>query len=246
MLKFITNLFDENSKKIAQYKKIVERINALEPDFKKLSDKNLVARTKEFQQRIAVEQLSNRSDKDILNALLPEAFATVREASLRVLGMRHFDVQLIAGIALHNGVVTEQKTGEGKTLTVTAPLYLNALLGKGTHLVTVNDYLAEVGVGWMGPIYHFLGLKVSVIVHNQAKLYNPDVTSEERGDERLEHFEKISRQDAYAADITYGLITYAITWCNNFLKWFKGHSMHITMQLLTKLTRFSLMKPARH
>ena len=105
--------------------------------------------------------------------------------------MRHFDVQLLAGIALHHGTVTEQKTGEGKTLTVTAPLYLNALLGKGAHLVTVNDYLAELGVGWMGPIYHFLGMSSAVIIHDHSRLYN-EIDSEDRGDERLEHFEEIS------------------------------------------------------
>jgi preprotein translocase subunit SecA len=204
MLKFISTLFDENTRKIKQYQKVVAQINALEPQFKKLSDKQLAHKTTEFRQLIAQHQAQGRTDAAILNDLLPAAFATVRETSRRVLGMRHFDVQLIAGIALHHGAVTEQKTGEGKTLTVTAPLYLNALLGKGAHLVTVNDYLAEVGVGWMGPIYHFLGMKCAVIIHDQAKMYNPDVDSEEKGDERLEHFEVIRRQDAYAADITYG------------------------------------------
>ena len=119
-------------------------------------------------------------------------------------GMRHFDVQMIAGIALHKGSVTEQKTGEGKTLTVTAPLYLNALLGKGAHLITVNDYLAELGCGWMGQIYHFLGLTTAVIVHDHSRKYNPEIDSADRGDERLEHFEEISRRDAYLCDITYG------------------------------------------
>ncbi|MDQ3008574.1 MAG: preprotein translocase subunit SecA [bacterium] len=204
MLKFLNTLFDENSKALKRYQSVVDQISALEPEMNALSDAKLAAQTKKFRQRIAEQRAKNLPDKDILTALLPEAFATVREASNRVLGMRHFDVQLQAGIALHNGAVTEQKTGEGKTLTVTAPLYLNALLGKGVQLITVNDYLAEVGVGWMGPIYHFLGMNVAVIVHDQAKQYNPDVDSEDRGDERLEHFEKITRQQAYAADITYG------------------------------------------
>jgi preprotein translocase subunit SecA len=204
MLKFLTDLFDENKKTLKRYQVTVDQINSLEPHIKKLSDAKLAAQTKVFKDKIAKAHKQGKSDQDILNELLPEAFATVREVSRRVLGMRHFDVQLIAGIALHHGTVTEQKTGEGKTLTVTAPLYLNALLGKGSHLVTVNDYLAEVGVGWMGPVYHFLGLSTSVIVHDRAKLYNPDVDSEERGDERLEHFQDISRQAAYAADITYG------------------------------------------
>ena len=145
-----------------------------------------------------------KAEKEILTQLLPEVFATVREVSRRVLGLRHFDVQLVAGIGLHEGYITEQRTGEGKTLTVTAPLYLNALLGKGAHLVTVNDYLAEVGVGWMGPIYHFLGMTSAVIVHDKARLYDPEVESEIRGDERLEHFREISRKEAYASDVTYG------------------------------------------
>ncbi|HYD35658.1 MAG TPA: preprotein translocase subunit SecA [Vitreimonas sp.] len=204
MLKFITDLFDENKKALKRYQAIVDQINALEPSLKKLSDTKLAAQTKKFKTIIKDSQTAGRADQDILNEILPEAFATVREASRRVLGMRHFDVQLLAGIALHHGTVTEQKTGEGKTLTVTAPLYLNALLGKGVQLITVNDYLAEVGAGWMGQLYHFLGLSTSVIVHDKAKLYNPDVDSEERGDERLEHFQDISRQAAYSADITYG------------------------------------------
>lgn len=204
MLKFITQLFDDQARAIARFQKIVDQINQLEPTIKKLKDDQLADQTKQFKKRIDQQRQDGRTEAEILNELLPEAFATVREVSRRVLGLRHFDVQLLAGIALHHGMVTEQKTGEGKTLTVTAPLYLNALLGKGTQLVTVNDYLAEVGCGWMGPIYHFLGLTTSVIVHDQARRYNPDIDSEDRGDERLEHFEEISRQDAYLADITYG------------------------------------------
>lgn len=204
MLKFLNKLFDENTRKINQYQKVVDYINTLEPDYKKLTDKQLANKTKEFRKLIADKREQGMNDDDILDDLLPDAFATVREASRRILSMRHFDVQLLAGIALHNNTVTEQKTGEGKTLTVTAPLYLNALLGRGVHLVTVNDYLAEVGVGWMGPIYHFLGMTVSVIVHDKAHLYDPNFDSEERGDERLEHFRTISRREAYASDITYG------------------------------------------
>lgn len=204
MLNFISKIFDENTRKISQYQKVVAQINDLEPKFKKLTDKQLAGKTAEFRKTIEADRAAGKSDEQILRDLLPAAFATVRETSNRVLKMRHFDVQLLAGIALHHDTVTEQKTGEGKTLTVTAPLYLNALLGRGVHLVTVNDYLAEVGVGWMGPIYHFLGMKVSVIVHDKAYLFNPEIDSEDRGDERLEHFQEISRQEAYAADITYG------------------------------------------
>lgn len=204
MFKFITKLFDENQKLLDRYQTVVNQINSLESDLKKLTDKQLAAQTKKFKAQIAEGRAAGKADKAILDELLPEAFATVRETSRRVLGMRHFDVQLLAGIALHHGTITEQKTGEGKTLTVTAPLYLNALLGKGAHLVTVNDYLAELGVGWMGPIYHFLGMTSAVIIHDVSHRYNPDVDSAERGDERLEHFEKITRREAYASDITYG------------------------------------------
>jgi len=212
MFNFLTKIFDENSRKIDQYQKVVTQINTLEETVQALSDADLTAQTEKFKGIISgkVSEFTDGSperiaaEKAVLEELLPEVFATVRETSHRVLGMRHFDVQLLAGIALHKGTVTEQKTGEGKTLTVSAPLYLNALLGRGVHLVTVNDYLAEVGVGWMGPIFHFLGMKTAVIVHDKARLYNPDIDSEERGDERLEHFQEIPRKDAYAADVTYG------------------------------------------
>jgi preprotein translocase subunit SecA len=213
MFGFIKDLFNENKRKLNQYQEIVDQINDLEPEIKAMSDQELADQTSKFKKRIN-EQLDQaeyetdeelkKIEKQILDDLLPEAFATVREVSRRVTGMRHFDVQLMAGIAIHNGIVTEQKTGEGKTLTVTCPIYLNALLEKGVHLVTVNDYLAEIGVGWMGPIYDFLGLEASVIVHDEAKLFDPDFDSEERGDERLEHFRKISRKEAYRADVTYG------------------------------------------
>jgi preprotein translocase subunit SecA len=204
MFKFFSRLFDDNQKSLDRYEKIVAEITAFEPTIKKLSDAKLAAQTKKFKKQIDQEHASGKDDQTILNELLPEVFATVREASRRVTGLRHFDVQLLAGIALHYGTITEQKTGEGKTLTVTAPIYLNALLGKGVHLVTVNDYLAELGAGWMGQIYRFLGLTTSVIVHDKSSLYNPEYDSEERGDERLEHFEPVTRQQAYAADITYG------------------------------------------
>ena len=213
MFKFISNIFDENKRKLDRYQVIVEQINELEPVIKKMDDQELAAQTDKFKQIIQKSFQESNSltkeelqlkEKEVLDRLLPEAFATVREVSRRITGMRHFDVQLLAGIAIHNGIITEQKTGEGKTLTVTCPLYLNALLGKGSHLVTVNDYLAEIGVGWMGPIYHFLGLSAAVIVHDESKLYDPEIDSEERGDERLEHFQQITRQEAYLADITYG------------------------------------------
>lgn len=204
MFKFITNLFDEQSRALDAYGKIVDQINDLEPEMTALSNTKLAAQTKKLQQRLSELTAEGMAEHDALTQLLPEAFATVRETARRVLGMRHYDVQLLAGIALHHGAVTEQKTGEGKTLTVTAPLYLNALTGKGAHLITVNDYLAELGAGWMGPVYHFLGMSTSVIAHNTSRKFNPDIDSAERGDERLEHFEDITRREAYRTDITYG------------------------------------------
>ena len=204
MFTFIKNLFDEDKKTLNKYQIIVDQINELEPTIQKLSDAKLTAQTKKLKKIIAESLDSGKSEAEALDEVLPEAFATVREASRRILGMRHFDVQLLAGIALHKGSITEQKTGEGKTLTVTAPLYLNALLGKGAHLITVNDYLAELGCGWMGQIYNFLGMSVAVIVHDHSRKYNPDIDSADRGDERLEHFEEITRKEAYSCDITYG------------------------------------------
>ncbi len=213
MLKFLAKFFDENQKKLDRYQTQVDQINALEPEIQKLSDAKLAKQTQKFKKLLAEDLAGSehlepadlkKAEAAALEKILPEAFATVREVSKRVIGLRHFDVQLLAGVALHYGNVTEQKTGEGKTLTVSAPLYLNALLGKGAHLVTVNDYLAEVGTGWMGQIYHFLGLSTAVIVHDEAKLYDPEFDGENRGDERLEHLRPITRKEAYDADITYG------------------------------------------
>ena len=147
-------------------------------------------------------QISN--DQKDLDAILPDAFALVREASDRVLGLRPFDVQLIGGIALHEGNVAEMKTGEGKTLVATLPVYLNALTGRGVHVVTVNDYLAQRDAGWMGKLYHFLGLSVGVIINEASFRYNPDYTNENHDDERLQHLEPCTRKEAYLCDVTYG------------------------------------------
>src|SRR5687768_12855354 len=142
MLNFLKKIVgDTNDRAIKQIKPLVEEINELEPEYKALSTEQLAAKTAEFKQRLA--------DGEDLDDLLPEAFATVREASRRTIGQRHYDVQLIGGIVLHEGKIAEMKTGEGKTLVATLPLYLNALEGKGCHLITVNDYLAKVGAGWM-------------------------------------------------------------------------------------------------
>ncbi len=180
-----------------RYLPTVERVNALEPDFERLSDEALRAKTEEFRRRLR--------DGQTLDDLLPEAFAAVREASKRTLGLRHFDVQIIGGAVLHEGKIAEMKTGEGKTLVATLPLYLNALLGRGCHLVTPNDYLSRVGAGWMGPVYHALGLSVGVICHEFAGLYDPAYQDPKpHADDRLNHFRPVPRREAYRADITYG------------------------------------------
>ncbi|MBM3141824.1 MAG: preprotein translocase subunit SecA, partial [Chloroflexi bacterium] len=202
MLKWLGSLVDSNEKELNRLEPIVAQINSLEPDFQKLSDAELRAKTDEFKARL--------KNGETLDDLLPEAFAAVREAARRsTIGERHFDVQLMGGIVLHQGKIAEMKTGEGKTLVATLPLYLNALTGQGCHLVTVNDYLARRDAYWMGPIYHALGLTVASIYpqqspaeHLPARLYDPDYTDEK--DTRWPHFRPVSRQQAYQADITYG------------------------------------------
>src|SRR5690242_19350028 len=146
-----------NERRLRGYYPKVSAINALEPELEKLSNEELRARTEEFKQQIA--------NGASLDSILVPAFATVREAAVRTLGQRHFDVQLLGGMVLHQGKISEMKTGEGKTLVATLPVYLNALEGKGVHVVTVNDYLARRDADWMGKIYRFLGLSVGVIVH---------------------------------------------------------------------------------
>ena len=154
MFKALKNLFDDNAKDIKKYNKRVEEINALESEISTLSDDELKAKTPYFKEKLA--------GGATLDDILPEAFAVVREASKRVLGMRHFDVQLIGGMVLHDGRISEMKTGEGKTLVATLPAYLNALAGRGTHIITVNDYLAKRESEWMGPLYQWLGLTVGL------------------------------------------------------------------------------------
>jgi len=188
-------LGDPQVRTLKRLKKRVHEINALTDTYKKMSDAQLKAQTDKYKKRLA---------KESLDKLLPEAFAAVREAAGRTLGQRHFDVQLIGGMALHEGSIAEMKTGEGKTLVATLPLYLNALAGKGAHLVTVNDYLARIGAGWMGPVYGFLGMSVGVIIPDQSYIYDPNFTDNEHDDERFRHLKPCTRQEAYAADITYG------------------------------------------
>ena len=145
-----------------------------------------------------------RNETKILSEILPDAFALVREATKRVLGMRHYDVQMIGGIVLHEGNVAEMKTGEGKTLVALLPSFLNALTGRGVHVVTVNDYLAQRDAGWNAPVYHFLGMSVGVIIADASFLYDPDYINEEHTDERMQHLKPCTRKQAYQADVTYG------------------------------------------
>jgi len=155
---FLKTLFDGNEREVVRLRKTADRINALEPATAALSDEQLAAKTVAFRERLA--------QGETVDALLVEAFAVVREAGKRVLGMRHFDVQLMGGQALHEGSVAEMRTGEGKTLVATLPVYLNALSGEGVHVVTVNDYLAKRDAEWMGPLYRALGLTVGIIQHD--------------------------------------------------------------------------------
>jgi preprotein translocase subunit SecA len=190
---------DPNEKELDRLQPLVDEINELEAEFQQLSDAQLRAKTDEF--RALVSQGAE------LDSLLVEAFAAVREAARRTINLRHYDVQLIGGIVLHQGKIAEMKTGEGKTLVATLPLYLNALEGNGAHLVTPNDYLSKVGVQWMGPVYHLLGLQAAVIQSAAANpdqgsfVFDPDYVSD---DERYQHLRPIERREAYLADITYG------------------------------------------
>ncbi|OGY54781.1 MAG: preprotein translocase subunit SecA [Candidatus Buchananbacteria bacterium RIFCSPLOWO2_01_FULL_56_15] len=181
---------------VLRLKPLAEKINQLEPRFEAFSDDQLKEQTQRFRAELA--------NGKTIDDLLPEAFACVREASKRTLGLRHFDVQLLGGMILHQGKIAEMKTGEGKTLVATLPLYLNALEGKGAQLVTVNDYLSRRDCGWMGPIYHQLGLRTGVIVHDAAFVFDPEFIDENHTDSRLRHLRPVSRKEAYAADITYG------------------------------------------
>ena len=160
MLEKLKNWLDPTERELKRMRSVVDEINALEPAMQALSDDELRAKTPYFQEKLAAGAS--------LDDLLPEAFAVVREASRRTLGMRHFDVQLLGGVILHQGRIAEMKTGEGKTLVATLPVYLNALTNQGVHVVTVNDYLAKRDAEWMGQIYRFLGLTVGVIVHGSA------------------------------------------------------------------------------
>ncbi len=194
MFKWVTALAgNSNERELKRIQPAVEAINNLEPQFETLSDAELRAKTDEFKSRL--------EDGESLDDLLPETFAVVREAAKRTIGQRHFDVQLTGGAVLHQGKIAEMKTGEGKTLVATLPLYLNSLTGRGCHLITVNDYLAKRDPHWMGSIYHALGVSVASIQHEASYLYDPNYDS---GDPKWNFMRPVSRREAYEADITYG------------------------------------------
>ncbi len=188
-------LGDPQAKTVKRLRKRVKAVSALSEKYKAMSDKQLKEQT---------DVLKKRLKKESLDAILPDAFAVVREAATRTLGQRHFDVQLIGGMVLHEGNVAEMKTGEGKTLVATLPVYLNALTEKGVHVVTVNDYLAQRDAGWMGQVYNFLGMQAAVIIADHSFVWDPEFENEDHEDERFQHLRPASRQEAYNADITYG------------------------------------------
>ena len=183
-------LGDGSERAVKRMQPAVDEVNALEGRFARLSDDELRGMTAQFRERLA--------GKETLDDLVPEAFAVVREMSKRVLGMRHFDVQIIGGITLHQGRIAEMRTGEGKTLVATLPVYLNALTGRGVHVITVNDYLARRDASWMGAVYHALGISVSCLQHDASLLYDPESEESDEG------MRPVHRREAYAADITYG------------------------------------------
>ena len=196
--KALSKIFGDPQKKILKrLRKQVDVINGLNDKYEKMSDKELRAQTDELKKRLSKKNVT-------LDTILPDAFAVAREAAKRVIGERPYDVQLIGGMVLHEGNVAEMKTGEGKTLVATLPTYLNALEGKGVHVVTVNDYLAQRDAGWMGQVYDFLGLTTGVIINEASFVYDKDYNNEHHDDPRMRKLRPVSRKEAYAADITYG------------------------------------------
>ncbi len=197
MLNIFSKFLDINQREVDRLEKITSKVNEFDAKVKKLKDKDFSGKTEEFKKRI--------KDGEDLKDILPEAYALVREASWRTIGLRHFDVQIMAAIALFEGKVAEQKTGEGKTLSAVPALYLHALTGGSAHLVTVNDYLARRDAGWNAPIFHLLGLTVgSIIQEGKSFVYDPEHNDRSHGDERLAHLKPVERKLAYQADITYG------------------------------------------
>lgn len=196
--KALSKIFGDPQKKILKrLRKQVDVINGLNDKYEKMSDKELRVQTDELKKRLSKKNVT-------LDTILPDAFAVAREVAKRVIGERPYDVQLIGGMVLHEGNVAEMKTGEGKTLVATLPTYLNALEGKGVHVVTVNDYLAQRDAGWMGQVYDFLGLTTGVIINEASFVYDKDYDNEHHDDPRMRKLRPVSRKEAYAADITYG------------------------------------------
>ena len=203
MFSWLTNWNNGNTKKIQNMAPLSASVNALEAETSALSDGAIKDRTAALKVRI--------EKGETLEALLPEAFALVREAGKRTLAQRHFDVQLMGGMVLHNRGIAEMRTGEGKTLVATLPVYLNALTGRGVHVVTVNDYLSRRDAVWMGQIYSFLGLSVGIITHDESYLYDPNHRNLDKERDTLGSFKVVheflrpaTRREAYQADITYG------------------------------------------
>ncbi len=197
MFKFLNKIFDLNQKELNRLVQIVEKINSLDGKYKTRNISEFKKKTEDFKKRI-----KNGED---LTSLIPETYALAREASYRVLGQRHYDVQLMAAIALFEGKIIEQKTGEGKTLSAVPALYLRSLTGKGAHLVTVNDFLARLGAGWNGPIFEALGISAGVVIQEgKSYIYDPKYSDTSHGDPRLSHLRPVDRKEAYACDITYG------------------------------------------
>jgi len=194
MFGFLTKLFSSQRQELDRFQGLVDKINAWELDLEKLTDSQINKKARDLKKKLSKGNSDN---------LLPEAFALVREAAKRTIGQRHFDVQMMAAIALFEGKIIEQKTGEGKTLAATPALFLRALEGKGAHLVTVNDYLARRDAGWMGQIFYLLGLKTGGIIHDQAFVYDPEF-NQKADDDRLGHLRPVERKEAYQVDITYG------------------------------------------
>ncbi|MFA5318661.1 MAG: preprotein translocase subunit SecA [Patescibacteria group bacterium] len=195
---------DPNKKVLREIQPIIDEINNLEGKIKVLSDEKLKEKIDKFKDELRDKEYEEQ--QNILNKILPEVFAAGRESMSRRLGQRHFDVQLMGGIVLHRGQIAEMRTGEGKTQTAILPSVLNALTGRGVHVVTPNDYLSQVGGGWTGPVYNALGLSVGVITHDFAGVYDPEYISGEKhgDDERLKHWRPVKRKEAYACDIIYG------------------------------------------
>ena len=197
MFKNLFKFLDLNQREVDKLGKTVALVNSAESKFKKLKDSDFIKETEKLKKMV--------TDDQSLMTVLPSAFALAREASLRILGQRHYDVQLMAATALFEGKIVEQKTGEGKTLSAVPALYLRALTGKGVHLVTVNDFLARLGAGWNAPVFELLGLTTGVIVQeNKSYVYDPKFRDDSHGDERLSHLRPCSRKEAYACDVTYG------------------------------------------